>query len=59
MNSSVSDRLAFCGQSGHISVELPFTEFLPKVQRVGFSAQVSNHCCIAVAMLISRSIAGS
>ena len=36
-----SDCFAFCGQAGHISFDLPFTEFLPKVQRVSFSAEVS------------------
>lgn len=34
-------RLAFCGKTGHIGIEFPFTEFLPIEQRVNFIARVS------------------
>ena len=37
-------RLAFCGRTGHLAFEFPFTEFLPKEQRVTFTAHVSITC---------------
>ena len=39
-------RLAFCGKTGHISFELPLTEFLPDEQKVYFSAHVIMVLCI-------------
>ncbi len=38
-----SARLAFCGRTGHMSVEFPFTDYLPKEQRVNFTAHVSTN----------------
>jgi hypothetical protein len=37
-----NSRLAFCGATGKMTFELPFTEFLPPVQRIGFTAAGQN-----------------
>lgn len=37
-----TERLAFCGKSGHLSLDMPFTEFAPDEQKIFFCAHVST-----------------
>jgi hypothetical protein len=41
-DSIENGRLAFCGKTGHISIEMPFTDFLPNEQNIKFSALGQN-----------------
>ena len=36
-----NSKLAFCGSKGHITLKLPFTEYIPMQQNIHFSAKVS------------------